>query len=62
MMSSIKRNIDLPTEAVPKDKTAECISELMIDAQKNFKKDFTKESFFNWHRMLMKDNVGIQTG
>lgn len=62
VMSSIKNNLGLPTKTVSKDKTAEGISELIIDAQKTFKKNLTKESLFAWHKMLMKGNTSIKAG
>lgn len=62
VMSSIKNNLGIPTEAVSRDKTAEGISELMIHAQKTFKEDLEKESLFNWHKMLMKGNARIKAG
>ena len=57
VMSSIKNNLGLnkPKEKV-KDVRAEGISELMIDAQKNFSEPLSKEGLFKWHTMLMKGN------
>ncbi|CAM4169993.1 Fic family protein [Gillisia hiemivivida] len=62
VMSSIKKNLGLKTDIISKDKTAEGISELMIDAQKTFKEDLTKENLFSWHKLLMKGNPKIQAG
>jgi len=61
-MSSIKKNLGLKTNVISKDKTAEGISELMIDAQNTFKEDLNNESLFNWHKLLMKGNPTIQAG
>ncbi len=62
VMSSIKRNLGLKTADISKDKTAEGIAELMIDAQNTFKKEINNESLLNWHKLLMKGNTSIQAG
>jgi len=62
VMSSIQKNLGLKTDVISKDKTAEGISELMIDAQNTFKEDLNNESLFNWHTLLMKGNTTIQAG
>ncbi|CAM4279665.1 Fic family protein [Gillisia limnaea] len=62
VMSSIKKNLGLKTDVISKDKTAEGISELMIDGQKTFKEYITEENLFNWHTLLMKGNSTIQAG
>ncbi len=61
-MSSIQKNLGLKTDVISKDKTAEGISELMIDAQNTFKEDLNNESLFNWHTLLMKGTPTIQAG
>jgi Fic family protein len=63
VMSSIKNNLGLnmPKEPV-RDKRAQGISELMIDAQKSFRQALTQDSLFKWHKMLMKANNTIESG
>lgn len=63
VMSSIKNNLGLnnPEEKV-KDKRAEGISELMIDAQQNFASPLSRKSLFKWHIMLMKGNKFVSKG
>lgn len=63
VMSSIKNNLGLnmPKEPV-RDKRAQGISELMIDAQKSFRQALTQDSLFKWHKMLMKGNNSIESG
>lgn len=62
VMSSIKKNLGLKTEVIFKDKTAEGISELMVDAQKTYKTDLNSQSLFHWHKLLMKGNKSIKAG
>ncbi|MGM0934960.1 MAG: Fic family protein [Bacteroidota bacterium] len=63
VISSIKNNLGLnmPKEPV-RDKRAQGISELMIDAQKSFRQALTQDSLFKWHKMLMKGNNSIESG
>lgn len=63
VISSIKNNLGLnmPKEPV-RDKRAQGISELMIDAQKSFRQASTQDSLFKWHKMLMKGNNSIESG
>jgi Fic family protein len=61
VLSSIKKNLGLinPHEKI-KDKKAEGIGELMIDARNTFKEPLTKEKLFAWHKMIMANSKDVE--
>ncbi|AVR44251.1 DUF4172 domain-containing protein [Christiangramia fulva] len=63
IMSSIRNNLGLNIKRVQvKDQRVQGISQMMVDAQKNFQKPLSKRVLFNWHTMLMKGSSGLNAG
>lgn len=63
--SSIKNKMGLNQKIIPiRDKRAQGIAELMLDARKSFKQTLTQNKLFNWHLMLMSGsfNPNIRIG
>lgn len=63
--SSIKNHLGLNQKIVNvRDKRAQGISELMLDARNSFKQPLTQEMLFDWHIMLMagSTNPNIKIG
>lgn len=63
VQSSIRNNLGLfeGNEKV-RDKRAEGVSELMIDARRSFAEPLTQEKLLSWHTMLMKGDTAITAG
>jgi len=61
--SSIKNKLGIDKAETPvRDKRAQGIAALMIDARKTFKKSLTQDQLFDWHIMLMSFNPHIRIG
>lgn len=63
--SSIRNNLGLDDKQIPvRDKRAQGIAELMVDARKTFKHPLTEEKLFDWHLMLMSGsfNPSLRVG
>ena len=56
--SSIKNKLGLSEKQIPvRDKRAQGIAELMLDARKTYKQLLTEEKLFDWHLMLMSGTL-----
>ncbi|MFT5241509.1 MAG: Fic family protein [Kiritimatiellia bacterium] len=63
VMSSIRKNLGL--SGVPRqvsDGRALGISELLVCVRQTFKEKLSQKVLFDWHRMLMSGNRGVQMG
>jgi Fic family protein len=59
-MSSIRNNLKLNTPPVlVKDGRARGIARLMVDVRKTFREPLSRESLFEWHRMLLSSFEGV---
>ncbi|MBA9076564.1 Fic family protein [Rufibacter quisquiliarum] len=61
--SSIRNHLGLaqPPGSI-KDRMAQGAGELMADARNTYAEALTEEKLFGWHRMLLKENRGINIG
>lgn len=62
IMFSIKRNLGLEGEFKTIDKSAEGISELLVEVRKQISKPLSATMLFHWHDKLMKGTKGIGVG
>jgi Fic family protein len=63
VLSSIRKNLGLHYSADQiRDKSAAGLGELMIDVRRTYKDPITDEKLFAWHRMLLRENKGIEVG
>lgn len=63
VMSSVKRNLGLSTDAVRVgDRRAMGIAELMVAVRNNFEQPLTQDTLFAWHEKLMQGAVGVKVG
>ena len=62
VFSSVKKNLGLVPIVPVKDKRAAGIGELMVDVRNTYKEPLTEEKLYTWHRLLMGNASGIQTG
>jgi Fic family protein len=63
LASSIRKNLGYPTPSIIiRDKRAEGISTLLVQARENIGEDLTEEQLFEWHKLLMMGNKSINSG
>ena len=62
VMSSIRKNLGLATEAPGGDKRAAGAAALMIDVRNSFAAPLSQEMLFEWHRMIMQGHRHITAG
>jgi len=63
VLSSIRKNLGVSGAITQvSDKRAEGAAVLMIDVRKSFAEPLSQKKLFEWHRMIMTGNRGIQTG
>lgn len=63
VVSSIRNKLGLNKKHVSvKDKKARGAAELMVDVRNSYEAPLSKEKLFEWHKMLLRESRGIQTG
>jgi Fic family protein len=62
VMSSIRNNLGLASEAPGGDKRAAGAAALMIDVRNSFAASLSEEMLFSWHRMIMQGHRHIAAG
>jgi Fic family protein len=62
VMSSIKKNLGLPTSQEPKDKNAIGLSKMILDVRKTYKQPLTESKLLEWHKLLLGNNKRINAG
>ncbi len=62
VMSSIRNNLGLASEAPGGDKRAAGAAALMIDVRNSFAASLSEEMLFGWHRMIMQGHRHIAAG
>lgn len=61
--SSIRHNLGLDAKpGAIKDKKAQGMGLLMVDARNTYEEPLTKEKLYEWHKMLMADSKNIAVG
>jgi Fic family protein len=63
VMSSVKNNLGINEKPEQiKDKKAGGVGKLMADVRKTYKEPLSEKKLFAWHKMLLPDSKGINTG
>ncbi len=62
VISSIRKNLGLPTSKEAKDKNAIGLSKILIDVRNTYKEALTESKILEWHKLLMGNNKHINAG